>query len=83
MDFYHAVGLELADKIKKNFLEMKIYFFSYFLENYSRRVRISTNKKILALVKEPLCIFGSLETVLPGSWQSIKGATCKIALHVF
>ena len=33
-----------------------------------------------ALLKEPLCVFGSLETVLPGSWQSIKGA--KITLFL-
>ena len=26
------------------------------------------------LLKESLCMFGSLETVLTGSWQSIKGA---------
>ena len=25
-----------------------------------------------AMLKEPLCIFGSLETVLSGSWQSTK-----------
>ena len=37
------------DKIKKNFLEIIIFFFLYFMENYSRRVRKSTNKKILAL----------------------------------
>ena len=36
--------LESADKIKKK-LEIKFYFFSYFPENYSRRVRKSTNKK--------------------------------------
>ena len=34
---------------KKIFLEIKFYFFSYFPKNYSRRVRKSTNKKILAL----------------------------------
>ena len=40
------------DKIKKIFLEIKFYFF-YFLENYSRRVRKSTNKKkILALLNK-------------------------------
>ena len=27
-----------------------------------------------ALLEEPLCLFGSLETVLPGSWQSSKRA---------
>ena len=40
--------LESSDKIKKFVLEIKFYFFSYFPENYSRRVRKSTNKKILA-----------------------------------
>ena len=34
--------------MKKIILE--IIFFPHFLENYSRRVRKSTNKKILALI---------------------------------
>ena len=37
--------LESADKIKKI---LEFFFFFYFLENYSRRVRKSTNKIILA-----------------------------------
>ena len=39
--------LESADKIKKNYLEI-IFFF--FLEDYSRRVLKSTNKKYSGLI---------------------------------
>ena len=34
--------------VKKMILEIKFYFFIYFLQNYSRGVRKSTNKIILA-----------------------------------
>ena len=40
--------LESEDKIKK-IKKLNFIFFSCFLENYSRRVRKSTNKKVLAL----------------------------------
>ena len=36
-------------KSRRIFLDIKFSLFFYFTENYSRRVRKSTNKKILAL----------------------------------
>ena len=47
----------MADKLKKIILEIYFDFFFYFRENYSRRVRKSTNKKIwLKIVNLPVCL---------------------------
>ena len=47
--FYKArMCSESADKVKKIKKNSFRIFFFYFPENYSRRVRKSTNKKILA-----------------------------------
>ena len=72
-------------KIQQPFREMPLavnkskmsylYLLFVVMKNVLKEMLI---KNFSALLKEPLFMFGSLETVLSGSWQSIKGA--KIAL---
>ena len=47
-----------------------IYLFCFTVE----RIDSDIDGNCSALLKEPLCIFGFFETILPGTWQSIKGA---------
>ena len=60
------------------------FWYTVIVERFDRK-RIDIDGKLLTIIEKkkkkkknqlqkPLCIFGSLETVLPGSWQSIKAA---------
>ena len=56
--------------------ELILSFFWFNVGRWEKHIDV----KRPALLKELPCIFGSLETVMPESWQSIKGDTIAFLL---